>query len=113
MGSMTLGEMIHRLEQESRQLVLPYGISHPHSYRGYYERLAFEVDRDVPRYVGEWIDLARSCIGQTYQGWKGGEYTMAENSLVYVANEGDCGEPITRLWVDALIELAKVEARHA
>jgi hypothetical protein len=32
---------------------------------------------------------------------------MGKDSLTYIASEGDCGEPITKLWLDALILLAK------
>lgn len=103
---MKLGEVIQRLSKESGDLVLPYGIEHPHSYRGYYERLAFELDRE-PSTVDDWLALLRSCVGRTFQGWKGGDFTMGEDSLVYVANEGSTGEPITKLWIDALITLAK------
>lgn len=103
---MKLGEVIQRLSKENGDLILPYGIEHPHSYRGYYERLALELDRE-PSTVDDWLALLRSCIGRTFQGWKGGEYTMGEDSLVHIANEGDCGEPITGPWIDALIALAK------
>lgn len=103
---MQLGEVIQRLSKEDGDLVLPYGIEHPHSYRGYYERLAVEGDHR-PSTIADWLALLRPCIGRTFYGWKGGEYTMGEDSLVYIANEGDCGEPITKLWIDALITIAK------
>lgn len=104
---MKLGEVIQRLAAENGDLVLPYGIEHPHSYRGYYERLAFELDREQPSTIDDWLALLRSVDGRTFQGWKGGEYVMGLDSLVYIANEGDTGEPITKLWLDALIALAK------
>ena len=39
---MKLGELIEYLEKQDKDKVCPFGFYYPHSYRGYYEQLAFE-----------------------------------------------------------------------
>jgi len=73
----SLGELITRLREEpdpSRRLSM--GFRNPHSYRGFYEQLAFEVAENVT--VGEMLTIAEPALGATYQGWKGGDYTMRD-----------------------------------
>ena len=71
---MTLDELIERLEKEDPALVVENGFGNPHSYRGYYERVAFEpVARTT---IGDMLREAKSALGATYCGWKGGEYVM-------------------------------------
>lgn len=66
---------------------------HPHSYRGYYEDLAFEVAHN--RTVGQMLTDARSAIGQTFTGWKGGDFTMHGYSYVWIVeHEGETGESL-------------------
>jgi hypothetical protein len=89
-----LGELIARLREEpdqSRRVKL--GFRHPHSYRGDYMELAFELAEDVT--VGEMLAAAESALGSTYQGWKGGDYVMDERTFVWlVSAEGDDGETL-------------------
>ena len=63
----------------------------PHSYRGYYEHLAFEM-RGVPRPVGEVLADARKAIGAEYCGYKGVYYEMRGDTPVWVADYGSCGD---------------------
>lgn len=88
---MTLGEMIAVLEKLPSDAMV--GLREPHSYRGYYERLAFEPCD--PRPVAEVLSDARGCVGRTFTGYKGGDYTMDEGSDVHVAYEGACGDELT------------------
>lgn len=65
------------------------------SYRGYYEDLAirwssFEPGKREPVKVSQIHDTLKIAIGNTYVGWKGGEFTMGKDSRVWVANSGDC-----------------------
>jgi hypothetical protein len=90
---MTLREMIDALALADPSTVVPVGFARPHSYRGYYNDLAFEIERDVS--VGSMLADARAALDSTYQGWKGGDYTMHEYVDCYlVAQEGCCGEEI-------------------
>ncbi len=85
-----LGDLIARLEREDPTRILPLGFTNPHSYRGDYYELAFEPVADIP--VGEMLAAARSALGATFQGWKGGDFTMGEHSGCWIAVEGDSGD---------------------
>lgn len=87
---MTLGELIRVLEAAAeaypgRELALGFGS--PHSYRGYYEDLAFAPGGRVT--VAEALESAKGALGSTYEGWKGGEYTMGEYTDCWLAQEGE------------------------
>lgn len=88
--AMTLGRLIERLEAAA--LIDPnkacVGFANPHSYRGYYERVAFEPTGNTT--VGNMLAAAKSALGATYTGYKGGEFTMDADSLVHVACWGQC-----------------------
>ena len=86
---MTLGELIAALKTEDPDKLLPLGFGNPHSYRGYYEQLAFEPQQD--RTVGDMLADAESALGATYQGWKGGDFTMNDYTDVWLAEEGSGG----------------------
>ena len=91
---MTLGELIEFLEKRDPSKVVSFGFWSPHSYRGYYEQLAFEPITDTT--VGEMLKAARMALGSTFSGWKGGEYTMHDCTECWIANAGNCGEPLGR-----------------
>ena len=57
----------------------------PHSYRGYYEDLAFVAQR-TSMTVTNVLTLCRNAMETPQPGWKGGEYTMDERTPV-VARE--------------------------
>lgn len=88
---MILGQLIKRLEKEHDHNV-PHGFSNPHSYRGYYEELAFEPKENTT--VGAMLAAAREALGNTYTGWKGGEFKMHEYTPVHLAEIGSCGEEL-------------------
>lgn len=98
---MTLGELIERLEQAPRDQVVPLGFNNPHSYRGYYEDLAFEPAENVT--VGEMLDAARSALGKTFEGYKGGDYTMHEYTDVWLASYSFTGESIGPVLLDYML----------
>lgn len=86
---MRLEQVIKRLEQEDPNRVCSRGFLNPHSYRGDYSELAFSPATDVT--VGEMLAAARSAIGATYQGYKGGDYRMDEFTPCYIAGVGKYG----------------------
>lgn len=92
-GGMTLGELIAALEAADPALVLPLGFSHPHSWRGVYSDLAFEPTANVT--VGAMLADARSALGNTYQGWKGGDYTMDAYTECWLATQGSSADSET------------------
>lgn len=86
---MTLEELITALDAADPTLVLPHGFTNPHSYRGYYDELAFEPATNVP--VADMLADARSALGATYTGWKGGEFVMRGYTDCWLAQEGSAG----------------------
>lgn len=106
----TLGELIARLRQEvDHTRRVKVGFHEPHSYRGYYEQLAFELATDVT--IAEMLAAAESALGATYQGWKGGDYTMTDYTDVWlVAERGDCGETLGAVFLELM--LAPEPATH-
>lgn len=89
---MMLYELIELLEQYDPHRVVPMGFSNPHSYRGDYGQLAFEPTANVT--VQSMLTAAREAIGYTYEGYKGGEFTMDKDVDVYIATWGCTGEAI-------------------
>lgn len=99
---LTLGEVIDRLKGEDPERRVPLGFARPHSYRGYYHDLAFEIERDVT--VGEMLAAAYGALGSTYEGWKGGDYTMDSHTDVWlVREEGDVGESMGAVLLDLML----------
>lgn len=94
------------LAAANQNAVCPDGFDGPHSYRGYYEQLAFEPTPDVA--VSDMLSSARSALGATYEGWKGGNYTMDEHTQCWLAWEGEGGgETLGPVLVRLMLERAK------
>lgn len=99
---MRLGDFIAALEAipknekgESKRVyfdvldLLPTGFD---SYRGYYDHLAIgfkDIDGWGPP-VETVIEWAKAAIGSTFEGWKGGDFTMHEKTPLWMANPGNC-----------------------
>lgn len=91
---MRLGELIKTLEAVlDKGRLVTHGFGHPHSYRGYYECLAFEPVMHTT--VEAILDCAKGAVGATFEGYKGGDFEMGEWTDVYVARYGDTGEPMS------------------
>ncbi|WBP89498.1 hypothetical protein [Kitasatospora cathayae] len=86
---MTLDDLIATLEAADPDLVIADGFTNPHSYRGDYYDLAFEPTTNVR--VGDMLAEAREALGTTYQGWKGGDFTMQGYTDCWLAEEGFSG----------------------
>jgi hypothetical protein len=97
----TLIEVIEFLEQQDARKVLPHGFKRPHSYRGYYEKLAFEPAENVS--IGDMWECAKFANGREFSGYKGGEYLMGDYTDVYLANYGECGESLSLLTLKSMI----------
>jgi hypothetical protein len=66
------------------------------SWRGIYRELALDCDsekcsEDLPIPVSDFLELCRETIGKSFEGYKGGEYIMDEETPIWIANYGDCG----------------------
>lgn len=86
---MNLGELVKILEKEDLKKVVKFGFHRPHSYRGYYEDLAFEPKENVT--VAEMLRCAKSSLGKTFTGWKGGDFEMGEHTSVWISTIGNSG----------------------
>lgn len=95
MGNMTLGRLIRWLEQQDPVMIVKDGFSTPHSDRGSYDELAFTPKSKAK--IGDMLKHAKSALGATFTGWKGGKYTMEKDTSVYIGEEGECGEEITSI----------------
>lgn len=97
----TVGELISHLEKmdQSEPLAFCNGL-YPGdfwSYRGYYEDLAIGVTT-YPVTVAEFLKKLKDQIGEKHDGWKGGTYTVKEDTALWVAAEHrDTGPAITGL----------------
>lgn len=86
MRSYGLGHIIDRLRAADPHKICRIGFHRPHSYRGYYEDLAFEPIENIS--VGAMLAAAESADGSTYDGWKGGEFKMDESSRCWLSEKG-------------------------
>jgi len=82
-----LGGIIERLEREDPARILPLGFANPHSFRGDYADLAFEPVENIN--VGAMLAAARSALGATFEGWKGGDYTMRTHTDCWISLRGE------------------------
>jgi hypothetical protein len=89
---MTLGELITRLESEDPARSVMRGFDCAHSYRGFYDQLAFRPQSNVS--IGDMLAEARSAVGTVYSGYKGGEFLMSRDTTVWLAQYGNLGEEI-------------------
>lgn len=89
---MTLIELIEFLEKQDPSIIVPLGFTDPHSYRGYYDQLAFEPKANVT--VNQMLTEAKSAIGQTFIGYKGGGFLMMKSTNVWLAEYSCTGESI-------------------
>jgi hypothetical protein len=108
---MTLKELIVWLESKDPKLVLSRGFNQPHSYRGIYADVAFVPCKDAS--VAEMLRDAKSALGETFGGWKGGEFEMNEWTDCWLAEIGDTGDAITGSWLEAEAALTALRERHA
>ncbi len=102
MANKPLGEMIGWLQEMDQSRTVRNGFGAPHSDRGHYSDLAFDpVDETT---FGKMLSYARSAVGETFHGYKGGEYVMHHHTDVLIGEWGCCGENITdthlRYWFE-------------
>lgn len=110
-GPLTLGGLIKALTVVDPDLRVSYGFGAPCSHRWDYSELAFVAKRDTT--VGEMLAQARSALGQTFTGWKGGEYTMDELTPVnLVRSPRDVGETLGKALLMLMLQGAAVNAAN-
>lgn len=85
---MTLGQMIEKLKslpQDAKVRLL----GRLHSYRGYYQDLAFERDIEKETEVSSLLQHCQSAMGRAFAGWKGGDFLMGENTPLWISEVGE------------------------
>lgn len=88
---MRLGELIEALEAvENKEATVEYGFARPHSSRGDYSELAFDPATGVT--LQSMLDHARAALGSTFEGWKGGDFTMHDFTPCYIEAHGNWDE---------------------
>lgn len=87
----TLGGLIEVLENCGADVMIE-GLCNPHSYRGYYCDLAFE--RCEKKTVGETLNMLRECLGECFEGYKGGDFYMSKGTPIWIADYGCTGVKI-------------------
>lgn len=97
-GQRTIGELIVQLENiKNQEANIIYDFcnlqpTEPDSYRGFYDQLAFgwrAYDYQKPdAKVKDMLAWLKEAVGKTYTGYKGGEYVMSEDTMVWVDNTG-------------------------
>ena len=103
----TLGELIAKLENQNPEdrLAVQYGgsvlaVEGVGSYRGYYSDLAIEPVSGPFGTVAEGLEILRGAVGQTFEGYKGGDYRMTNRTLVWVEHYGNySGQGVTGIGV--------------
>jgi len=95
LSQMTLGRFIKELESLPKDKEIE-NICDPHSYRGYYSDLSFER-KEGTQTVEELLNICKQCLGETFTGYKGGEFYMDEHTPLWIAEYGNCGDKIMNI----------------
>lgn len=99
---MTLGKLIAELSECAPTDLVVFGgedegsPGSPDSYRGYYSDLSFD-SAGKPITVAEFKATCEKAVGETFQGYKGGDYKMDNDTPLWVAQYGCCGHAIMRV----------------
>ena len=104
---LTLGQFLEKLEsitddpKDSLSVEFDFGTAVPTdfgSWRGAYNEVALGYrltgydtgDQKWPYVLlKDFVPTVRKAIGSSYTGWKGGDYTMTEDTPVWVSNDGN------------------------
>ena len=100
---LTLGELILKLEpivknqKEGEEATVRYDFEYLFptsidSWRGSYDELAlnFETQGEEMK-VSEFLKMLKECVGKTFTGYKGGDFTMHKGTPIWVANYSHSG----------------------
>ena len=88
----TLKDIIELLKSLDQSKTVTYGFGVADSYRGSYCEIAFHPEKNAK--VSDMLACAESAIESTYSGYKGGDYTMDEDTECNIAEYGCSGDYI-------------------
>lgn len=96
-SQLTLGVLILKLEaieDKELQIVFDDGFYHPvklDSWRGSYAELALDYSSSNEKMMlSPFIWMLKQAIDRAYQGYKGGDFLMSEDTPIWVAGYGVC-----------------------
>lgn len=96
-NQMTLGELVRELKRhdQDKEILFDFAYFRPaggvHSYRGYYEDLAIGYEPGGQTKVGEVVKWLEEAEGKSFYGYKGGQYLMDSDTVVWVAMSDEAG----------------------
>lgn len=102
---LTLGKMIRTLEDMPSETIVA-GLCNAHSYRGYYDCLAFSEGIGSTT-ASILLERCYACVGKEFTGYKGGRFVMRRSTPIFVANWGECGKQLIAVNLDGTIETAE------
>ena len=91
-GQWTLGMLKVFLENADGKKIMRLGDGYPgdfHSYRGYYRFISLETS-PVEITVSAFLKVVTDAIGSVFEGYKGGDFLMTQNTPVWVSGWGFC-----------------------
>lgn len=96
-NQITLGALTDLLAKRDPEQSVSFDFEHMHpttlhSYRSFYDDLAlgFDDKGEAPT-VAQLIERLRAADGETFHGWKGGEYRMTRDTPLWAARSGNAG----------------------
>ena len=120
----TLGELINAIEKcgvkrdrdgEPKTIVFDFGSAQPTiiaSWRGAYNEMAlgyelsgYDVQDSNQVDAERFLNYLKLTIGETFEGWKGGDYIASEDCPLWVANPGNNSNSVIIGIYDAGYEL--------
>lgn len=111
---LTLGGMIKRLDELPADMPIEYENggypADPHSYRGYYSDLSFETESGLST-VAQISALLKTALGKTFEGYKGGDFVMGEDTPLWSSTYG-INSGIALMAVDVVNDCAIIRTKQ-
>lgn len=94
---MNIGQILKQLDTliDANNNLTIEGVSREFcSYRGYYQHLAMAESVGRQMAAVAFYNVLSNQLGKTFQGYKGGDYVMEEDCLLFVAEYGKTGQQV-------------------
>jgi len=100
---LTLGGMIETLQGMHGDTIVQGIDVDAGSYRGYYSDLAFEPS-NTGTTVKALLEVCIASNGKTFDGYKGGDFLMADDTPVWLSKYGTTGDKLMSISTDGVVE---------